>query len=415
MSTATVQKKPALALGRLSQVAQIPVRKADAEISLSLIDVERQVRTDLGDLGDLVNTIKAVGVKQPIMLLAKPDGRYRLIAGERRFRASHIAGRDKIPAVIEKGPLTEFEIRILQITENNDRENLSAYDEAMGVAEDVSKYGFKEALRIWNRSEGWVSKRSGVAKYGEPVLELLKTRVCGDLEVLHGLNQLHDLAKPEFQVLEQRLRAGEVVSREDVRSRVAMAKAWAKGGAQQGSDQAGGLGVDRSDQAGDHHPEAGRGPEEESGPSTTPALDSGPSARQERTSQRKGPAPASKPAIPEVADRTAAAAKLLRKRTELAEWGVATKDQVAEISRSLESVDAARGEAEWVFWTAFLDTVLPMLSALGPERSAAYVKRLQLDLKGRSAQELWDVLHPDAAMAEPAPIPEGWSARTLSV
>ena len=50
--------------------------------------------------------------------------------------------------------MTELQIRRLQVTENNDRDDLTAYEEAMGVIEDVELYGTKEAMTIWNRGEG---------------------------------------------------------------------------------------------------------------------------------------------------------------------------------------------------------------------------------------------------------------------
>ncbi|WP_022981347.1 ParB/RepB/Spo0J family partition protein, partial [Ideonella sp. B508-1] len=199
----------------------------DAEIDVTLIDVERQVRTDLGDLTELAASIKDIGVLEPIILLAKDGGRFRLIAGERRYRASILAEKPKVPAIIKRG-LTDFQVRQIQVTENNDREGLSAYDEAIGVAEDVEKFGFKEAMRIWNRSEGWVSKRMAVKKYAEPVRELLQAKVCGDLEVLHSLNQLYGVSINEYNALVERMRSGVTVSRDDARNKVSSAKVWQK-------------------------------------------------------------------------------------------------------------------------------------------------------------------------------------------
>ncbi|MGH8337717.1 MAG: hypothetical protein ACRETL_13050, partial [Gammaproteobacteria bacterium] len=72
-------KKPKLELGSFTHVvsagAQTTPQPSDAEISLDLIDVERQVRTHLGDLSDLVAGIQKVGVLVPIVLLEKDDGR----------------------------------------------------------------------------------------------------------------------------------------------------------------------------------------------------------------------------------------------------------------------------------------------------------------------------------------------------
>ena len=101
----------------------------DTEIEIALIDIERQVRTKIGDLTDLAASIKAIGVLEPVILLLKADGRYRLIAGERRVRASILAELAKIPVMIKRD-LTETQIRQIQVTENNEREDLSPYERA---------------------------------------------------------------------------------------------------------------------------------------------------------------------------------------------------------------------------------------------------------------------------------------------
>ena len=228
MTLKNLKPNTGLNLTKLSAVAQIAVNphaNADAEVPIDQIDIKRQVRTKLGDLDELAESIKAQGVLQAILLAEQNGGRYRLIAGERRLRASLLAGKKTIPARVRRG-LSEFEIRQMQITENNDRANLSAYDEAMGVIQDVEEYGVQKARQIWNRSDAWISKRMAVKKYAEPVKELLEADLCGDLETLHSLNQLRSLAADEFQALESRMRSGEIVSRDDARSKVSAVKAW---------------------------------------------------------------------------------------------------------------------------------------------------------------------------------------------
>lgn len=219
--------KPKLDLGSFTGVVAAMGPSGPAEISVDLIDVAQQVRKDLGDLHELINSIKDVGVLEPVLLLGKSDGRYQLIAGERRVRASQQAGLVKVPAIIKRG-LSDFEVRRIQVTENNERENLSAYDEAMGVVEDVARFGMDEALRIWNRSNGWLSKRLSVKGYGDQTRDLLKSGLCGDFEVLHCLNQLAKLDPQEFAKMCKRLEAGLPLSREEARNKVAAAKAIIK-------------------------------------------------------------------------------------------------------------------------------------------------------------------------------------------
>jgi ParB/RepB/Spo0J family partition protein len=103
-------------------------------ITVSTSNETFRKKRDLSDkaLQELADSIKAMGVIQPVMVRpdhAKPDG-YILICGERRYHASRIAGRASIPAVVrDVNPETAL---ILQITENMQRENVHALDEAQG-------------------------------------------------------------------------------------------------------------------------------------------------------------------------------------------------------------------------------------------------------------------------------------------
>jgi ParB family chromosome partitioning protein len=202
-------------------------RGGETTISTGLIDVEAQVRTQfIPERQESMNaSIKAQGILQSLVVLAKSDGRYQLIAGEYRLRGAVANGLSEVPVRIKQN-LTEWEIRRIQVSENLERTDISAFDEAMGVAADVDKFGFAVAKDIWNRSEGWVSKRTAVLKYAEPVRQLLKDGICNDLEVGHSLNQIHELDVQEYERLEKRLRDGLPLSREEARGKVHQVKEW---------------------------------------------------------------------------------------------------------------------------------------------------------------------------------------------
>ena len=95
------------------------------EISLSSITVLPQVRTEFNSeaISELAESIKKIGVIQPVVVISAAKG-YRLVIGERRYRASKLAGKDTIPARIFKN-LSEQEITVLQLIENIHREDLS--------------------------------------------------------------------------------------------------------------------------------------------------------------------------------------------------------------------------------------------------------------------------------------------------
>ena len=92
------------------------------------------------DIQELAESIKNHGVLQPIIIRNNPNNQneYLLIAGERRLRASKIAGLDKIPAIIKK--IDDQENVELAIIENIQRKNLSALEEAAAYKQLADEY-----------------------------------------------------------------------------------------------------------------------------------------------------------------------------------------------------------------------------------------------------------------------------------
>ncbi len=113
-----------------------PVREQESGqrvVDVPIASVERnphQPRThfDHGDLEDLIASIREHGVLQPIIVTPKADGTYQLIAGERRLRASTIAGLKTIPALVREA--TELQKLELAIIENVQRADLNPVEEA---------------------------------------------------------------------------------------------------------------------------------------------------------------------------------------------------------------------------------------------------------------------------------------------
>lgn len=103
------------------------------EIKIQDIDPNKnQPRKDFDgeSIDELVKSIKEHGILQPI--LVKPNnGRYTIIAGERRWRAARLVGLDKIPAIVKD--IEESEMLILALVENLQREDLDPIEEAEGI------------------------------------------------------------------------------------------------------------------------------------------------------------------------------------------------------------------------------------------------------------------------------------------
>ena len=114
-------------------------------LKLSLVDPNRdQPRKffDKDSLEELAASISENGVLQPILVREYGDGRYQIIAGERRFRASKIAGLTEIPAIIlDKDERAIAEISLI---ENIQRENLNPYEEALGFKLLSTEFGLTQ-------------------------------------------------------------------------------------------------------------------------------------------------------------------------------------------------------------------------------------------------------------------------------
>ena len=86
----------------------------------------------------LSDSIKSVGVLQPIVLKPIEDNKYMIIAGERRYRASIMAGKEDIPAVIKDIPIKD--IMEIALIENLQREDLNAIEEALAFKSLIENY-----------------------------------------------------------------------------------------------------------------------------------------------------------------------------------------------------------------------------------------------------------------------------------
>lgn len=94
------------------------------------------------DLEDLVNSIKKHGVLQPITVTERSDGGYELIAGERRFRASQIAGLATVPAIVRSA--TDQEKLELALIENIQRQNLNPIEEAFAYKRLIDEFNLTQ-------------------------------------------------------------------------------------------------------------------------------------------------------------------------------------------------------------------------------------------------------------------------------
>ena len=118
--------------------------KSLVEIKISEIDPnmgQPRKKFDEDELLELAESIKIHGVIQPI-ILTKRGKRYEIIAGERRWRASKLAGLVKIPAVIRE--YTDKEIMEVSLIENIQRQDLNPIEEALAFKNLIDEYKMKQ-------------------------------------------------------------------------------------------------------------------------------------------------------------------------------------------------------------------------------------------------------------------------------
>lgn len=94
---------------------------------------------DEGDLNELSNSIRTHGVLQPILVRPIAEGKYEIVAGERRWRAAQRAGLHSIPAVIRE--FNEVEVLEIAIVENVQRTDLNPIEEAQGFQALIDRFG----------------------------------------------------------------------------------------------------------------------------------------------------------------------------------------------------------------------------------------------------------------------------------
>ncbi len=97
---------------------------------------------DEGALQELADSITQHGVLQPLLVRPLPSGGYQLVAGERRWRASRIAGLKEVPVVIKE--LSDVETMEIAIIENLQREDLNPIEEAEGLQALIDRCGFTQ-------------------------------------------------------------------------------------------------------------------------------------------------------------------------------------------------------------------------------------------------------------------------------
>jgi ParB family chromosome partitioning protein len=131
---------------------------------------------DEDSLQELAASITEHGVLQPILVRPGQDGRYQLIAGERRWRSAQIAGLRQIPAIVEEiDDDTALEIAII---ENLQREDLSPLDEALMYERMTTEHGYslRKLAQKLGKDKGYIENRLRLADAPSEIKQLVSLR-----------------------------------------------------------------------------------------------------------------------------------------------------------------------------------------------------------------------------------------------
>ena len=166
-----------------------------------------RTRMDEGSLYELAESIKGQGIMQPILVrpVGEPaEGRYEIIAGERRFRAATLAGLDEVPVLVK--PVPDEAAAVMALIENIQREDLNPLEEAHGLKRLVDEFGLthEAAAQSVGRSRSAASNLLRLLNLAEPVQKML---MAGDLDMGHARAVL------PLPAAQQILTATEVVAR----------------------------------------------------------------------------------------------------------------------------------------------------------------------------------------------------------
>lgn len=160
-------------------------------------------------LNELASSIKKSGVFQPV-ILRQPNpqlSRYELIAGERRFRASKIAGKATIPAIIRQ--MSDEQMMEVAVLENLQREDLTPLEEAQAYATLMDKLNLTQAqvAKRLGKSRPYIANYLRLLSLPEEVKKMVDNRQLsmGQARTLLGLKDKRQLAKIAKQVVADNL------------------------------------------------------------------------------------------------------------------------------------------------------------------------------------------------------------------
>jgi ParB family chromosome partitioning protein len=166
-------------LGSLLADNSIEGNNSIQPVKLDIMDIEpnkEQARKQFDEaaLSELADSIAQHGVLQPLLVRPIIGGGYQLIAGERRWRASRIAGLTQVPVIIKE--LTDDEAAVISLIENLQREDLNPIEEAYGFASLIKDFDLtqEEAAQRVGKSRPAVANALRLLRLPQEVIDAVR-------------------------------------------------------------------------------------------------------------------------------------------------------------------------------------------------------------------------------------------------
>ena len=196
------KSKKGLGRGLSSLIGDSDVKTSNTKIGISLIVVNKNQPRKIFDkeaLGELTNSIKERGIIQPLIVRKSDDqnGKYELIAGERRWQAAQSAGLHEVPVVIiEADNLKSLEFAII---ENVQRKDLNSIEEAESYKNLIDNFAYdqEKVSRFIGKSRSHISNSLRLLSLPEKIIDMIRHEKIsqGHAKILIGLENALLLAE----------------------------------------------------------------------------------------------------------------------------------------------------------------------------------------------------------------------------
>jgi len=191
--------------------------ESGSTVTLKISEIEpnkSQPRREFDEtaLAELAESISQHGVLQPLLVRPIADGGYQIVAGERRWRASRMAGLTEVPVVIKE--LTDKETMEFALIENLQREDLNPVEEAMGFRQLIDEYSMsqEQLSKIVGKSRPAIANALRLLNLPEDILKLVgKGKIsAGHARTLLSLKNYDDMLRCAEICVEQEISVREL-------------------------------------------------------------------------------------------------------------------------------------------------------------------------------------------------------------